>query len=218
VDILILEGKKTLGDQVHAETLTFFNFLYTDNYFLTTFDLWLLITKYEIPTIFISHKWILQSKHQKHEFIGYGDDDLTIITMAWDKTIKVHKDDRDEQKKSKENVMRARTNCHTKDIISGDYSHNLGLIATGSRDHNVRIWDYEKVKQEDEIKAHEVEVTTVKFLKPLPLLLTADSKGVMYIWLIHPHPDGKKCIVKWTNKHSMESDVPISAVDSYFNE
>jgi WD40 repeat protein len=66
--------------------------------------------------------------------------------MAWDKTIKVHKDDRDEQKKSKENVMRARTNCHTKDIISGDYSHNLGLIATGSRDHNVRIWDYEKVK------------------------------------------------------------------------
>jgi WD40 repeat protein len=138
--------------------------------------------------------------------------------MAWDKTIKVHKDDRDEQKKSKENVMRARTNCHTKDIISGDYSHNLGLIASGSRDHNVRIWDYEKVKQEDEIKAHEVEVTTVKFLKPLPLLLTADSKGVMFIWLIHPHPDGKKCIVKWTNKHSMESDVPISAVDSYFNE
>ena len=55
--------------------------------------------------------------------------------------------------------MRARTNCHTKDIISGDYSHNLGLIATGSRDHNVRIWDYEKVKQEDEIKAHEVEVS-----------------------------------------------------------
>ena len=139
--------------------------------------------------------------------------------MAWDKTIKVHKDDRDEQKKSRDNVMRGRTNCHTKDIISGDYSHNLGLIATGSRDHNFFVYVYwVQCKQEDEIKAHEVEVTTVKFLKPLPLLLTADSKGVMFIWLIHPHPDGKKCIVKWTNKHSMESDVPISAVDSYYND
>ena len=31
-------------------------------------------------------------------FIGYGDEDLTIITTGWDKTIKVHIDDRDIQK------------------------------------------------------------------------------------------------------------------------
>jgi hypothetical protein len=73
VDILILEGKKTLGDQVHSGTLSFINLIYTDNYFLTTFDLWLLIEKYKIPTIFISQKWILQTKYDKHEFIGYGD-------------------------------------------------------------------------------------------------------------------------------------------------
>ena len=71
-DILILEGKKTLGDQVHSGVLTFMNFIYTDNYFLTTFDLWLLITKYDIPTIFISQKWILQTNFEKHEFVGYG--------------------------------------------------------------------------------------------------------------------------------------------------
>jgi WD40 repeat protein len=29
-------------------------------------------------------------------FIGYGDDDQTIITTAWDKTVKIHKDDSDE--------------------------------------------------------------------------------------------------------------------------
>jgi len=72
VDILILEGKKTLGDQVHAETLSFLSFLFTDNYFLTTFDLWLLVVKYEIPIIFISQQWILQTKYQNHEFVGYG--------------------------------------------------------------------------------------------------------------------------------------------------
>ena len=73
-DILILEGKKTLGDQVQAGTLSFSNLIYTDNYFLTTFDLWLLVTKYKIPTIFICQKWILQSRYKKHEFVGYGNE------------------------------------------------------------------------------------------------------------------------------------------------
>ena len=54
VDILIIEGKKTLGDQVAAGSLSFGSFIYTDNYFLTTFDLWLLVNRFKIPTIFIS--------------------------------------------------------------------------------------------------------------------------------------------------------------------
>jgi WD40 repeat protein len=152
-------------------------------------------------------------------FIGYADEDLNIITTAWDKTIKIHKDDRDEQKKPGENVMRAKRMCHKKDIISGDYSHNLGLIATGGRDFKVRIWEYERMKFEDEIIAHKDEVTTVKFLKPFPLLMTADSKGVMYIWLLQTSktPDERKCLVRWVNKNSMEIDIPISAVDSHFD-
>ena len=152
-------------------------------------------------------------------FIGYADEDLNIITTAWDKTIKVHKDDRDEQKMPEKNVMRAKRMCHKKDIVSGDYSHNLGLIATGGRDFKVRIWEYERMKFEDEIIAHKDEVTTVKFLKPFPLLMTADSKGVMYIWLLQTSktPEERKCLVRWVNKNSMEIDIPISAVDSYYD-
>ena len=71
-NILILEGKKTLGDQLHGGTLSFSSFIYTDNYFLTPFDLWLLVTKYEIPTIFVCQKYLLQTKYEKHQFIGYG--------------------------------------------------------------------------------------------------------------------------------------------------
>jgi hypothetical protein len=73
IDILRLEGKKTLGDQVHEGTLSFTSFIYTDNYFLTTLDLWLLVNKYKIPTIFISQKYILQTSYERHEFAGYGD-------------------------------------------------------------------------------------------------------------------------------------------------
>ena len=81
LDILILEGKKTLGDQVYSGTLTFSNLIYTDNYFLTPLDLWLLVVKYEIPSIFISQKTILQTNYQKHEFLAYGnrEDDFAFI-------------------------------------------------------------------------------------------------------------------------------------------
>jgi hypothetical protein len=75
VDILIIEGKKTLGDQVRSDTLSFASFIYTDNYFLTPLDLWLLINKYNIPTIFISQTFILQTKYTKHEFACYGNED-----------------------------------------------------------------------------------------------------------------------------------------------
>jgi hypothetical protein len=72
VDILIIEGKKTLGDQVIAGSLSFSSFIYTDNYFLTVLDLWLLVNKFKIPTVFICQKPI-KSHSDKNEFVGYGD-------------------------------------------------------------------------------------------------------------------------------------------------
>ena len=83
VDILILEGKKTLGDQVHSDVISFSNLIYTDTYFLTTLDLWMLVVKYKIPTIFISQKTILQTKHEKYIFLGYGtrEDDFAFVVL-----------------------------------------------------------------------------------------------------------------------------------------
>jgi len=57
---------------VKSELLTFTNFLYTDSYFLTTMDLWLLVNKYKIPTCFISIKYLLQTNYETQLFIGYG--------------------------------------------------------------------------------------------------------------------------------------------------
>jgi len=75
VDILILEGKKALGTQVKAETLLFDDFIYASNYFLTPLDLWVLVNKYKIPTIFISSKNILQTNYANREFVGYSKPD-----------------------------------------------------------------------------------------------------------------------------------------------
>jgi hypothetical protein len=73
VDILISEGKKTLGDQVKAKTMDFTHFIYNEDYYVTNFDVWLLLEKYRIPSIFISSKQILQSSNEEKVFVAYGD-------------------------------------------------------------------------------------------------------------------------------------------------
>ena len=99
-------------------------------------------------------------------YIGYGGEDGTIVTIGWDKTIKVHRDERIEHRTVDENVLRGTPYTHSKDVISGDYAHYLGYIATGSRDKLVKVWDYERVQVQHTITAHRSEVSIVKFLKP----------------------------------------------------
>jgi hypothetical protein len=77
-DILIIEGKKHLGDKLKNNFLTFADFLYNDNYFLTTFDLWLLVNKYKISTIFISSKNLLQTNYEKNIFAGYSENNNVV--------------------------------------------------------------------------------------------------------------------------------------------
>ena len=72
IDILILEGKKTLGDQVKANNLSFQHLIYTDSYFITNLDLWLFLEKYKIPSILISSKTILESNNDTDIFVTYG--------------------------------------------------------------------------------------------------------------------------------------------------
>ena len=55
-----------------AGFLSFENLIYSENYFLTTLDFWLLVDKYKIPTMFISSKYLLQTNYEKNIFLGYG--------------------------------------------------------------------------------------------------------------------------------------------------
>lgn len=121
-------------------------------------------------------------------YIGYAGADNNLVTCSWDKMIKIHKDEIvSDIDKVGELVLRGKKGSHKKDIITGDYSHNLGLIATGSRDAKVRLWEYERVKFEDEIVAHSNEIVIVKFIPPFPLLVTADNTGVLMLWVTKPH-------------------------------
>ena len=72
IDNLISEGKQIFGRQVMNHELKFIDFINTDNYFLTIFDIWLLVQKFQIPTIFISTTKSLETYNKELFFIGYG--------------------------------------------------------------------------------------------------------------------------------------------------
>ena len=79
IDILILEGKKTLCEQVKTGSLSFVNFIYTDGYFLTPFDIWLLLQKYRVSCFFISSQYLFQTNYKKHIFLVYSEDRENIM-------------------------------------------------------------------------------------------------------------------------------------------
>jgi hypothetical protein len=93
IDNLILEGKNKLGKKVERKGLkvkkdkdmiSFDTFIHNSEYFLTIFDIWLLVQKYEIPTIFISSTPKPLEKYTKELFfIGYGEenDDFVFIIV-----------------------------------------------------------------------------------------------------------------------------------------
>ena len=114
-------------------------------------------------------------------------------------------------------ILRGRVNCHKKEILCGDYSSALDIIARGGRDKVVRLWEYERVLQSQEIRGFKSEVTIVKFIEPFPLLFTSDQEGNAYIWVTKPHPDADKLVATWSNTLGALSATQITAVDTHYN-
>lgn len=155
-------------------------------------------------------------------FIGYGGGDHTIITCGWDRTIKVHMDEQVHHKLPSQLVKRGKPDTHKKDIVCGAYGHYLGLIATGSPDQRVKIWDYERVILLDEFR-HRLGVQLVHFIKPFPLILTSDSVGTVRIFIVRPPPPCKphklhKRLVTKLDNMSIDKEVPVTAVDTHYNK
>jgi WD40 repeat protein len=91
-------------------------------------------------------------------------------------------------------------------------------LQLGANNHRVRLWDYEKVKYEDELKGHTNEVSIVRFINPFPLLITADNTGELYLWLTIPHEEGNKLLVKWRNMFTLQKMCPITSLDSFYDK
>jgi hypothetical protein len=82
LDILIFEGKKTLGDQVKAGVLPFEQFILSDSYFITNLDLWVILNKYKIPSFLISTKYLTETNYNRQSFLCYGKEGDSFIFIV----------------------------------------------------------------------------------------------------------------------------------------
>lgn len=75
VDILIKEGKKTLGNQLKTKSASFENFVYISDYFVTNFDIWIILEKYKINCFFISSFNLLETQFNQKYFALKNNDE-----------------------------------------------------------------------------------------------------------------------------------------------
>ena len=69
INILETEGKKYLTDQLNMKSINIMDVIYSEEYFITNFDLMILMIYYKIPAILISNKPIFLSLYERRFLI-----------------------------------------------------------------------------------------------------------------------------------------------------
>jgi len=68
-NILIEEGKVIYGSELKIGTLTIIDMIFSNQFYLTSFDLWIILNKYQIPSMFISSFLIPQTRFNDYVFV-----------------------------------------------------------------------------------------------------------------------------------------------------
>jgi len=71
LEILSKQGKKILVKQFKEEKINLQYLFYSENYFLTNLDIWVLITKFEIPTIIFSSIFLMETNYYTKSCVLY---------------------------------------------------------------------------------------------------------------------------------------------------
>jgi hypothetical protein len=80
IDILREEAQFD-ANQLQDETMTFEQMIMQDGFVAVNFDLWLLLVKYKIPSIFISSKQIPETRFNSNVFVCYTEQGVTDYTI-----------------------------------------------------------------------------------------------------------------------------------------
>ena len=75
------------------------------------------------------------------------------------------------------------------------FSRELSLIATGTSDGAVTVWDFQSAGFEGFCRGHEGDIINISFLGARPLMLVADSFGQVQVWAVRPHPEKYEKVV-----------------------
>ncbi len=130
--------------------------------------------------------------------IVYLTDEKLLITASWDSTIRIY----DESEPDESTLLRIMSGAHREsDINAMAYSSHLNLLASGSGNGIIAIWDLELGKLEQVCLGHTADITALQFLDPFPILVSASSDGSICVWGVRPCAEiyRYKCIMRILN-------------------
>lgn len=106
---------------------------------------------------------------------------------------------------------------HKTDITAMAFSEHLSLIATGSSDGTIAIWDYEMSRLEGLCVGHTKDITCLAFLGTLPALVSASLDTYLSIWPVRtPNKNKYTCIACMKNIYQLENSFYSANVPAFF--
>ena len=143
--------------------------------------------------------------------LKYIDELKYVVSVSWDGAIVVH----DEDPPDHGVVVRTMDVAHTHrgDISCAAVSYNLTLLATGAADKTVRIWDTETGKIEAKLE-FEHEINEIVFLHPYPLIVIADSAGIVWVYGVRGSIFKYHCPLHFCHFYKHEGENDYMASDS----
>ena len=115
-------------------------------------------------------------------------------------------------------LLRQVTGGHKEEISILQYNDYLSLIATGSVDGEVCIWDFELSKLEAILSlVHTADITGIEFVDPYPLMITASMDCTVALWAVRPAPLALRnvCLSRLVNNswnYDHDTACPISKI------
>lgn len=126
----------------------------------------------------------------------------------------------DEEDTESSELLRTVTGGHKEEISILKYCDHLSLVATGSIDGEIVIWDFELSKIEAMLHGHTSDITGIEFVVPYPMMITCSMDCTLCIWGVRPAPLALRYIclnrfinVSWSFKSDIEAPISQIVVD-----
>lgn len=111
----------------------------------------------------------------------YLDDATEVYSCSWDGTLVNHID-----KMGARTTTERRVHDHTKDITCMSVSTEYGIVASGSLDTYVYVYDLHLGSYIGRCEFHEGGITSLCFIDHYPILIVGDDTGRICFWLLKP--------------------------------
>ena len=129
------------------------------------------------------HGHIKKKENNEVSNLIYLREERLLISASWDSTIRIY----DESEPEESVLLRVFSGGHMEsEILSLAYSSHLSLLASGSANGFIAIWDLESGKMETLLLGHKSDVNALEFADPFPLLISASNEGIICIWGVRP--------------------------------